>query len=153
ANTTTALAGAMYAVYLGFVSPEITSPARAADPVVVTILGGVGTLYGPIVGSVVYTGMKDLISKAVGNWELVIGSCWSSSCWGARRVSGARCSRVCSRCLPVPGSSDAPEATHDRPAPPRLRHHLRPEHGQHLLPDGDRALALLRPDARDQPRP
>ena len=60
ANTTTALAGALYAVYLGFVSPEITSPARAADPVVVTILGGVGTLYGPIVGSIVYTGMKDL---------------------------------------------------------------------------------------------
>jgi branched-chain amino acid transport system permease protein len=73
ANTTTALAGAMYAIYLGFVSPEITSPARAADPVVVTILGGAGTLYGPIVGSIAYTGMKDLISKAVGNWELFIG--------------------------------------------------------------------------------
>jgi branched-chain amino acid transport system permease protein len=73
ANTTTALAGAMYAVYLGFVSPEITSPARAADPVVVTILGGVGTLYGPIVGSIAYTGMKDLISKVFGNWELIIG--------------------------------------------------------------------------------
>jgi branched-chain amino acid transport system permease protein len=73
ANTTTALAGAMYAVYLGFVSPEITSPARAADPVVVTILGGVGTLYGPIVGSFVYTGLKDLISQTVGNWELVVG--------------------------------------------------------------------------------
>ncbi|MCC6780236.1 MAG: branched-chain amino acid ABC transporter permease [Hyphomicrobiales bacterium] len=73
ANTTTALAGALYAVYLGFVSPEITSPARAADPVVVTILGGAGTLYGPIVGSIAYTGMKDLIAKVVGNWELVIG--------------------------------------------------------------------------------
>jgi len=73
ANTTTALAGAMYAVYLGFVSPEITSPARAADPVVVTILGGVGTLYGPIVGSIAYTGMKDLVSKVFGNWELIIG--------------------------------------------------------------------------------
>ena len=73
ANTTTALAGAMYAVYLGFVSPEITSPARAADPVVVTILGGVGTLYGPIVGSVAYTGMKDVISKFVVNWELLVG--------------------------------------------------------------------------------
>ena len=73
ANTTTALAGAMYAVYLGFVSPEITSPARAADPVVVTILGGVGTLYGPIVGAIAYTGMKDLVSKAVGNWELIVG--------------------------------------------------------------------------------
>ena len=74
ANTTTALAGAMYAVYLGFVSPEITSPARAADPVVVTILGGVGTLYGPIVGSIAYTGMKDVISKVFGNWELIIGA-------------------------------------------------------------------------------
>jgi branched-chain amino acid transport system permease protein len=73
ANTTTALAGAMYAVYLGFVSPEISSPSRAADPVVVTILGGVGTLYGPIVGAFAYTGMKDVISKFIGNWELFIG--------------------------------------------------------------------------------
>jgi len=73
ANTTTALAGAMYAVYLGFVSPEIASPHRAADPVVVTILGGTGTLYGPIVGAVAYTGMKDVISKLIGNWELFIG--------------------------------------------------------------------------------
>jgi branched-chain amino acid transport system permease protein len=73
ANTTTALAGAMYAVYLGFVSPEISSPSRAADPVVVTILGGVGTLYGPIVGAFAYTGMKDVVSKLIGNWELIIG--------------------------------------------------------------------------------
>ncbi len=62
ANTTTALAGSMYAIYLGFVSPEMTSAHRAADPVVVTILGGVGTLYGPLVGSIAFTGMKDLIS-------------------------------------------------------------------------------------------
>jgi branched-chain amino acid transport system permease protein len=73
ANTTTALAGSLYAVYLGFVSPEITSPARCADPVVVTILGGVGTLYGPIVGAIAYTGMKDLISGLIANWELFIG--------------------------------------------------------------------------------
>ena len=73
ANTTTALAGSMYAVYLGFVSPEMTSSHRAADPVVVTILGGVGTLYGPIVGAIAYTGMKDLISGLIGNWELFIG--------------------------------------------------------------------------------
>jgi branched-chain amino acid transport system permease protein len=73
ANTTTALAGSLYAVYLGFVSPEMTSSHRAADPVVVTILGGVGTLYGPIAGAIAYTGMKDLISGLIGNWELVIG--------------------------------------------------------------------------------
>jgi len=73
ANTTTALAGSLYAVYFGFVSPEITSHARCADPVVVTILGGVGTLYGPIVGAIAYTGMKDLISGYIANWELCIG--------------------------------------------------------------------------------
>lgn len=73
ANTTTALAGSLYAVYLGFVSPEMASPHRAADPVVVTILGGAGALYGPIAGAIVYTGMKDLVSKLIGNWELIVG--------------------------------------------------------------------------------
>jgi len=73
ANTTTALAGSLYAVYFGFVSPEITAPSRVADPVVVTLLGGVGTLYGPIVGAFAYTGMKDLISGYIANWELFIG--------------------------------------------------------------------------------
>lgn len=73
ANSTTAMAGSLYAVYLGFVSPEITAPSRVADPVIVTLLGGVGTLYGPIVGSFAYTGMKDLISGYIANWELFIG--------------------------------------------------------------------------------
>ena len=73
ANSTTALAGSLYGVYFGFVSPEITAPSRVADPVVVTLLGGVGTLYGPIVGSFAYTGMKDLISGYIANWELFIG--------------------------------------------------------------------------------
>lgn len=73
ANTTTALAGSLYAIYFGFVSPAITSPARVADPVVVTILGGVGTLYGPLVGAIAYTGMKDLVSRLLVNWEFFIG--------------------------------------------------------------------------------
>ena len=73
ANTTTALSGAMFAVYLGFVSPELGGPSRAAEPVVVTILGGVGSLYGPIVGAVAYIGVKDLLSKAFANWELLVG--------------------------------------------------------------------------------
>jgi len=55
------------------VSPAITHPSRVADPVVVTILGGVGTLYGPMVGAIAYTGMKDLLSAFIANWELFIG--------------------------------------------------------------------------------
>ena len=73
ANTSTALAGSLYAVYLGSVSPEITSPARTADPVVVTILGGVGSLFGPLIGTIVYTGLRDVVSKLIGTWEFFIG--------------------------------------------------------------------------------
>lgn len=73
ANTTTAFAGSLYAIHQGLVSPEMSSPARAADPVIVTILGGVGTLYGPLVGAVAFVGMKDLISKVFGHWELIVG--------------------------------------------------------------------------------
>jgi len=73
ANTTAALSGSLYGVYFGFVSPEMASAARAADPVVVTILGGTGTLYGPLVGSLAYVGMKDLVSRVVGNWEFFVG--------------------------------------------------------------------------------
>jgi branched-chain amino acid transport system permease protein len=73
ANSSTALAGTLYAIYLGFVSPEMASQARAADPVVVTILGGVGTLWGPLVGTFAYTGLRDVASKLIGNWELFVG--------------------------------------------------------------------------------
>lgn len=73
ANTVSALAGSLYAVYFGFVSPSITEPARVADVVVVTLLGGVGTLYGPLVGAFAYTGMKDLVSGFITHWELFVG--------------------------------------------------------------------------------
>ena len=41
--------------------------------VVVTLLGGVGTLYGPLVGSFTYTGMKDLVSGFITHWEFFVG--------------------------------------------------------------------------------
>jgi branched-chain amino acid transport system permease protein len=73
ANTMAGLAGSLYAVWFGYVSPDMSAPARAADVVVVTILGGVGTLYGPLAGSFAYIAMKDLISSLISNWELFIG--------------------------------------------------------------------------------
>ena len=106
ANTTTALAGSLYAIYLGSVSPEMTGHSRTADPVVVTILGGVGSLWGPIVGTLAYTGLRDVASKFIGNWELIVGFIlvfimmtnsvglygtlenWSKSLW--RRLSGQK---------------------------------------------------------------
>ncbi|MCR4403245.1 MAG: branched-chain amino acid ABC transporter permease [Firmicutes bacterium] len=73
ANGVAALAGSLYAVYFGFVSPGLTELTRAAEVVIVGLLGGVGTLLGPIVGALVYIGMKDLTSKFITYWELVVG--------------------------------------------------------------------------------
>ena len=154
ANTTTALAGALYAVYLGFVSPEITSPSRAADPVVVTILGGAGTLYGPIIGSIVYTGMKDVVSKVIGNWELIVGfTLVFIMLAGEKGIWGSLEPRL--------EPADGPR---DRPAQRRGGTMIDTQllisgfvfglsMGSIFFLDDDRPVALLRRDARDQPRP
>lgn len=73
ANTVTALAGSLWAINYGFVSPGTADPSQAAEVVVINLLGGVGSLYGPLVGAFAYTGMKDLISKFITHWELFVG--------------------------------------------------------------------------------
>lgn len=73
ANTVTSLVGSLYALYFGFVSAAITAPAKAVDPVATALLGGVGTLFGPLVGSILMIGLKDLVSEIVKYWELLVG--------------------------------------------------------------------------------
>lgn len=73
ANTFAALSGSLYAVYLGFVSPAMVDPVRAAEVVVVGLLGGVGSVYGPLLGSLLYIAMQDLLSAVVVYWELFVG--------------------------------------------------------------------------------
>ncbi|BER92563.1 branched-chain amino acid ABC transporter permease [Atrimonas thermophila] len=73
ANTTTAMAGALYAIYLGFVSAEISDVSRAIEPVAMSMLGGAGTLFGPIAGIFILTGLKDIASQVISYWELMVG--------------------------------------------------------------------------------
>ncbi len=73
ANTTTALAGALYAVYFGFVSPGMTDPGMAVEPVVISMLGGAGNLFGPLIGSFIFIGLKDVTSQFIAYWELLVG--------------------------------------------------------------------------------
>jgi len=48
------LAGAVYAHMLGIANYETLSLSLSFLPVILTILGGIGTIYGPIVGSYIY---------------------------------------------------------------------------------------------------
>jgi branched-chain amino acid transport system permease protein len=45
------VAGALYAHYIGFINPETFGVAQSLDAILAVILGGAGTLFGPILGA------------------------------------------------------------------------------------------------------
>jgi branched-chain amino acid transport system permease protein len=49
------IAGSLYAVYIGFLDPEIASHHVTFDVLLFVVLGGLGTITGPIVGAIVVT--------------------------------------------------------------------------------------------------
>ncbi|MBC7217030.1 MAG: branched-chain amino acid ABC transporter permease [Candidatus Caldatribacterium sp.] len=73
ANTVTALAGSIYAIYLGFVSAGISDVSKAVEPVAISMLGGAGNLFGPIAGVFLFTALKDIASQIISYWELMVG--------------------------------------------------------------------------------
>lgn len=73
ANIITGLAGSLYAIYFGFVSAGMTAPGKAVEAVAISMLGGAGTLFGPLVGSFLFIGLKDVASQFIAYWELLVG--------------------------------------------------------------------------------
>lgn len=67
------VAGALYAMYNGFVSPSTVEFARSAEGVLMTIVGGVGTLFGPAIGAVVVVFTRNIISLYVSRWPTIMG--------------------------------------------------------------------------------
>ncbi len=100
-----ALAGSMYAINYGFVNPSLTEPARAAEVLVATLLGGPGRIFGPFCGTVAFLGIKDLVSTLgeykyltfLARWELAVGILTIVVCfkftggvWGTVETLGAK---------------------------------------------------------------
>ncbi|HUZ75707.1 MAG TPA: ABC transporter permease [Stellaceae bacterium] len=86
------LAGGLYAIYNGFVSPDTVYWSASGDVLIMTMLGGTGTLIGPAIGAGVYLLMKNLISSYTPHWPFIIGvifvACvlyFPSGIWGALR--------------------------------------------------------------------
>jgi branched-chain amino acid transport system permease protein len=85
-------AGGMYAIFNGFVSPDATNWAASGDILIMTMLGGAGTLVGPAVGAGSFLLVKNLVSSYTQHWPLVIGvtfvACvryFPNGLWGAVR--------------------------------------------------------------------
>ena len=57
-----------------FISPSNTSFHRSAMAVVMVILGGTGTLLGPLVGAAVVVGFEHLLSSHFSRWPTLLGA-------------------------------------------------------------------------------
>lgn len=68
-----ALAGTLYPLLRGFVSPELMYFDISVNAVIMVILGGTGTLIGPLYGSVFLIALKTFISSWTLHHGIVIG--------------------------------------------------------------------------------
>jgi len=82
-------AGALFAINFGFVNPNLGETSRAVEVIVATLIGGVGSVYGPLFGALGFLGIKDIVSTFVSRWELIVGIVtlfvlfkFSSGIWG-----------------------------------------------------------------------
>ena len=66
-------AGIMSAYYRGFVSPADLSITVSADAILMVILGGTGTLFGPIIGAAVIVALRNFLSIFMSYWLIVLG--------------------------------------------------------------------------------
>jgi branched-chain amino acid transport system permease protein len=67
------LAGALLANLTSFVTPAYMAWTRSGELLVMVILGGIGSLAGPIVGSAALLMMEHVLSRVTQHWMLVLG--------------------------------------------------------------------------------
>jgi branched-chain amino acid transport system permease protein len=67
------LAGGLFATNNGYVAPAFLHWINSGEVIVMTVLGGMGTLYGPMLGAGVFVASEDVLSSYVEQWRLVIG--------------------------------------------------------------------------------
>ena len=69
----TGLAGALWANYALYVSPDMAAWLKSGTLMAMIILGGMGTIYGAILGAVVYLGLEQWLTGWTENWMLFLG--------------------------------------------------------------------------------
>ncbi|MFB6352732.1 MAG: ABC transporter permease [Halobacteriales archaeon] len=67
------LAGGLFALHNGYAAPAFLHWLRSGEVIVMTMLGGMGTLYGPMLGAGVFIGFKDVLSSYVDQWRMILG--------------------------------------------------------------------------------
>jgi branched-chain amino acid transport system permease protein len=73
AGTLCGLAGALLANNTDFISPAVMYWTRSGDLMVMVILGGMGSLFGPVIGAIVYLVLEEFLSQITEYWALIMG--------------------------------------------------------------------------------
>ena len=67
------LAGGLWAAGQGFVSPDDMSWVRAGDFIVMAVLGGIATVWSPVLGVGIFVILQVLIASWTMHWQLYFG--------------------------------------------------------------------------------
>lgn len=79
------LAGGLYALLQNFVPLFCLHLDTSGDIVLMTLIGGIGTLYGPILGAMALVLLKDILSAHLNIWPLILGLLYVTSVLTFRR--------------------------------------------------------------------
>jgi branched-chain amino acid transport system permease protein len=79
------LAGGLYSLGHGFAALELVHWSTSGTAVVMTILGGIGTLWGSILGAALFLLLRDWLSTFTDAWGVVTGSFFIVIVLGFRR--------------------------------------------------------------------
>jgi branched-chain amino acid transport system permease protein len=66
-------AGALLANQLLFVSPAIMQWSRSGELIIMVILGGIGSLFGAILGAAIYVMLEHWLSALTAHWLVILG--------------------------------------------------------------------------------
>ncbi len=67
------LAGSLFTLFQGIVSTSAIDTPMSMQVVFMTFIGGVGSFFGPILGTAVYLYFTDWVSRVTDRWEFILG--------------------------------------------------------------------------------
>jgi branched-chain amino acid transport system permease protein len=67
------ISGALLANHTDFVSPAMMHWTRSGELIVMVVLGGMGSVFGPLIGAFVFLALEELLSTITEYWQIVFG--------------------------------------------------------------------------------
>ncbi len=67
------LAGVLMANFEGFVSPDTVDWPRSGEMIFMVVLGGMGSLFGPVLGAAAFLVLSEVLSNLTVHWNIIFG--------------------------------------------------------------------------------